>query len=171
MKSLLPPARNPSRNGARLRAWIFCTFLALTFPALTSRGDAPAGRILKVLPHLVDGEGRIALAPSLYQRDAYQARLRQHPDLVATVRYDVNCRVTGRKPSPLKLRLSLRTERRADADPLILEAAVKPGLFGRSWQTLTLDTSAYQQAGKVLAWQLELLEGEQVIGAQKSFLW
>ncbi len=138
---------------------------------MTGRGDAPAGRILKVLPHLVDAEGRIALAPSLYQRDAYQARLRQHPELVAAVRYDVNCRVTGRKPSPLKLRLTLRTERQAETAPVILETTVKPGLFGRSWQTLTVDAVAYQQAGKVLAWQLELLDGDRVIGTRKSFLW
>ena len=146
-------------------------FLLLTLPAMTVRGAVPSGRILKVPPHFVDAEGRIALAPSLYQRDAYQARLRQHPELVSGMRYDVNCRVTGRQSAPLRLRLTLRTDRRMDADPVILEAPVKRGLLGRSWQSLTLDNATYQQAGKVVAWQLEMIEGGQVIGVQKSFLW
>src|SRR5688500_13165598 len=53
--------------------------------------DSPApSRIHKVLHHLVDSRGRIALAPSLFERDAYQVHLRERPELIAGSRFDVH---------------------------------------------------------------------------------
>jgi hypothetical protein len=51
----------------------------LCLPLLASplvAAPAKPAKIVKVLPHYVDLEGRIALAPSLFERDAYQAVLR-----------------------------------------------------------------------------------------------
>ena len=44
-------------------------------------GSGGSGRILKVLPHLLDGKGHHTLSPSLLERDAYQAELRLHPEI------------------------------------------------------------------------------------------
>lgn len=130
-----------------------------------------AGRILKVLPHLLDAEGRVARAPSLFQRDAYQSHLRQHPEKVSTQRFDVHCKVHRRANSELQLRLTLRTANRPESEPVILEAPVKSGLWGRAWQSLTLDPEVYRTAGKVVAWRMEMLENGTVISSQSSFLW
>ena len=47
---------------------------------MASQASAATGRVLKVLPHLLDTNGLHTLKPSLYERDAYQAYLRKHPD-------------------------------------------------------------------------------------------
>jgi len=44
----------------------------------TFASDAASGRVVKVLPLLLDLKGRDAVSPSLYDRDAYQVYLRQH---------------------------------------------------------------------------------------------
>lgn len=159
--------------GRRSRWWatVIGCWGALHLIAQAAGGAVHSGRILKVLPHLVDAQGRIALAPSLFQRDAYQAQLRQHPELVSSQQYDVNCQVAGRPSDTLKVRLLLRTALRAETDPIILEAPVKRGWFGRSWQSLKLDPATYRTAGNVVAWRAELLAGNAVIGAQNSFFW
>lgn len=139
--------------------------------ALAAGAAAVSGAILKVLPHLQDTEGRIAVAPSLFQRDAYQAHLRQHPEKVSTLRYDIQCRVSGRPSESVTLRLNLRTSQRAEDKPLVVEVPVKRRWFGRSWQTVTLDPAVYRASGDVLAWRAELLAGSTVIASQNSFLW
>src|SRR5437899_2397501 len=50
-------------------------FLLVISAALlqSSHATAATGRIIKVLPHLLDLQGHHALSPSLYDRDAYQA--------------------------------------------------------------------------------------------------
>ena len=133
--------------------------------------SASEGRILKVLPHLLDARGRPALAPSLFQRDAYQAHLRQHPDEVSTIRYDVNWQARRSVGKNLRVQLMLRTANRAPNDPLKLETAVEPHWFGRAWTSLQPDAQIYRAVGKVLAWKVTLFDGETVLGTQQSFLW
>src|SRR2546426_12798914 len=57
--------------------------------------QAATGRVVKVLPHFLDLQGRHTIHPSLYERDAYQALLRQHPEKRAGVRFDVEWRTRG----------------------------------------------------------------------------
>ena len=59
------------------------TLIVLTLCCLAMAASAAAelsGKVVKVLPHYLDLEGRHTLSPSLYERDAYQAVLRQHPE-------------------------------------------------------------------------------------------
>src|SRR5262245_61570881 len=84
--------------------------LMLLVSALPS-AQAALGRINKVLPHYLDQEGRHTLAPSLFERDAYQARLRQNPSLRSAIRFDVNWKAVGAPHSNLKLRLELRSSK------------------------------------------------------------
>lgn len=132
--------------------------------------QAGSGKVLKVLPHFLDREGRHALSPSLYERDAYQAQLRKHPEQVSALRFDVNWSVDGARPANLRLRVEARGGKAA-AQPKVLETTVKPGWSGGAWSAVTLDKEAWQLLGGVIAWRVTLWDGEQMLAEQKSFLW
>jgi len=51
--------------------------------------SAATGKILKVLPQFLDTKGRNSLSPSLYERDAYQVVLREHPERRSAMRFYV----------------------------------------------------------------------------------
>jgi hypothetical protein len=143
---------------------------ALTLVAGTLAQAAEA-RILKVLPHLLDSKGRHALAPSLYERDAYQAELRKHPDTVHGLRFDVNWSSPASVKGPLTLRMELRTANRPEAPNIVIETSVKPGMFGRKWNFLALTGEQYREYGTVLAWRATLLDGGRELATKTSFLW
>src|SRR5579864_480172 len=70
--------------------------------------DPVSGRVIKVLPFFLDQQGHIATSPSLYDRDAYQAELREHTNLVSGLRYDVLWSAKNADGTKLKLRVELR---------------------------------------------------------------
>src|SRR2546423_2524757 len=86
--------------------WAF--FLLLCFVTAEDCACAATGRVIKVLPHFVDDQGRHTLAPSLYERDAYQAFLREHPDKRSGMRFDVQWKKKGPVWEDLKLRVEGR---------------------------------------------------------------
>ena len=134
--------------------------------------SASEPRIIKVLPHLLDAQGRHSLSPSLYERDAYQAILRKNPALVSGVRYDVRWKGSLPDKRPLHLRLYLRTFRRDAPGPIILEQELKPGWFpGSHWAGISLTGTEFQATGEVQAWRAVLLDGETEVAHQESFLW
>ena len=149
------------------RYFIFVFLLAATFSAV-----AATGRVTKVLPHFLDLKGRHSLSPSLYDRDAYQAQLRQHPEQRSALRFDVLWRATG-----VKTKLKLRAELRGTAHGNLprqttLETELDPKLAGRSrWSKVKLAGEEYKNFGDVTAWRVTLWDGEQLVGEQKSFLW
>ena len=133
--------------------------------------NAATGRVLKVLPHYLDAQGRHTLAPSLYERDAYQARLRAHPELRSGLRFDIWCKARGAAAGPVKLRLELRGTAQGDLPTqLVLESEIKPRWFSR-WVSLPLTGEDYQKFGETTAWRATLWEGTRLIDEQKSFLW
>jgi len=77
--------------------------LSATFAA-----DAVSGRVVKVLPLLLDLKSRDAVSPSLYDRDAYQVYLRQHTNEISAIRFDVLWKASNAKGAKLKLRVELR---------------------------------------------------------------
>jgi hypothetical protein len=131
--------------------------------------QAGGGKVLKVLPHFLDLEGRHALSPSLFERDAYQAHLRKNPAEVSALRFDVNWSADG-KPANLRIRIEARGGKAA-VQPKQVETTVKPGWTGSSWSAVTLDKVAFKELGGVTAWRVTLWDGEQLLGEQKSFLW
>ena len=143
-------------------------FLAMTFPA-----GAATGRVLKVLPHYLDLKGRHALSPSLYDRDAYQAQLRQHPEQRSALRFDVLWRARSSTNGKLKLRAELRGIARGELPrEATLESEVEVKASGTSrWSALKLEGENYKNLGEVTAWRVTLWDGEQLVGEQKSFLW
>lgn len=132
---------------------------------------AATGRVIKVLPHFLDLKGRHALSPSLYDRDAYQAQLRQHPEQRSAVRYDVFWKAKAASSATLKLRVELRGIAQGNLPrQTTLEKEVKPGTFSR-WTSLTLGGDEHKNLGEVTAWRASLWDGDQLVAEQKSFLW
>ena len=140
-----------------------------------ARADGPApltGRVVKVLPLLLNLRGQDSLSPSLFERNAYQFYLRQHTNEISAVRYDVLWRASGAAATNLTLRLELRAIG-PDGGPLLtnLETnAPAPGYFGR-WTMLKLAGDDYKKLGEVVAWRASLWSGDRLLGEQKSFLW
>src|SRR5579872_4478797 len=84
--------------------------ILLMFPlGLTSIQAAALveGHILKVLPQLLDKEGRNSKTPSLYDRDAYQAYLRLHPAEISALRFAVQWKAKAPDTEPLRLRVEI----------------------------------------------------------------
>ena len=130
-----------------------------------------ATKIIKVLPHYLDMEGRHTLNPSLYQRDAYQAQLRKKPELCSTLRFDVQWKGSSQYSDAYKLRMEVITSKVFATKPLVLEQSVKPrGIWSR-WSTLKMAPEQFRQMGEVVSWRATLWEGEKQVAEQKSFLW
>src|ERR1043165_2124300 len=111
---------------------IFCSCL------LASHSFAATGRCIKVLPHFLDLQGRAALSPSLYDRDAYQVVLREHPEKRSGIRFDMQWKTKGPAWSDLKLRVELRGVAQGNLPKqMVLERDLATtGLFSR-WTSMT----------------------------------
>ncbi|HEX9045414.1 MAG TPA: hypothetical protein VF988_00185 [Verrucomicrobiae bacterium] len=149
--------------------FILLALLALVVP---SRGaDAVSGKIVKVLPFFLDQHGRDALSPSLFDRDAYQARLRQHTNLVSGMRFDVQWTARKAADQNIKIALELRGIGTNSVPKLqTIETNVVAGRFHR-WTALPLVGDDYRNFGSILAWRVTLWNNGQLLGEQKSFLW
>lgn len=144
-------------------------FITVLLASTALLAHAGSGKVLKVLPHFLDQQGRHTLSPSLFERDAYQAHLRKNPAEVSALRFDLEWSAAG-KPANLRIRVEARGAKAA-AQPKVVETTVKPGWNGSAWSAVTLDKEAYQQLGGVAAWRVTLWDGEQMLAEQKSFLW
>jgi hypothetical protein len=138
---------------------------AATIPAATS------GRVLKVLPLLLDLRGHDAISPSLFDRDAYQAFLRQHTNEISAIRFDILWKASNLKGATLKLRAELRgVGDHGLPRQTVLETEVTPAYF-RSWTPLKLEGDQLKNFGALVAWRVTLWDGDQLLAEQKSFLW
>lgn len=130
---------------------------------------AASARIVKVLPQFVDQQGRIALNPSLYERDAYQVYLRQNPDKRSAIRFSVQW--ASKDTRHLTLKVEMRGNRGRLGTSARIEAPVKfRGLF-TSWAKVSLDGDAAKEFGDLSAWRATLWDGDRMVAEQKSFLW
>jgi hypothetical protein len=147
-----------------------CCFSAMALPAAAAA--TTTGRVIKVLPHYLDLNGLHTLSPSLYERDAYQAVLRQHPEKRSGIRFDVEWKASGKPEAPLKLRVEMRGNAKTDpAHQTVLEQEVKPGGWFGHWTSLPLTGKQYESFGDLTAWRVTLWEGDRLLSEQKSFLW
>ena len=118
-----------------------------------------------MLPHWLDLQGRHTLSPSLLERDAYQAKLRADRTLCSGIRFDVKW--AKNTSGTVKLQLELRVT--GEAKPIVRELAVKPSRRG-GWDAVTLDGDAFRAMGKIIAWQVLLLDGDIELAERRSFL-
>jgi hypothetical protein len=148
-------------------------YLALLVSCLTAmQANAATGRVIKMLPFFVDLQQRHSLAPSLFERDAYQFQLRQHPEQQSGMLFDVHWKTKGTAWAPVKLRVELRGVLQGNRPTQsVLEKEVQPGGWFSRWTGLKLSGAEYKLLGEVTAWRATLWEGDQLLGEQKSFLW
>ena len=152
-----------------MRRLIIACLIIGTFTALAA--DAVTGRIVKVLPLFLDAQGRDATAPSLFERDAYQAYLREHTNQVSAIRYAVQWKAAPSGTEKLKLRIELRGIGEGGVPKFkSLETEVAAGTFSQ-WSNLMLGGEDYKKIGSVVAWRVILWSGDRQLGEQKSFLW
>ncbi len=129
------------------------------------------GKIVKVLPHLLDAQGRHTLSPSLFDRDAYQFHLRTHRDLVSGARFDIQWKAKRARVATLKIRLELLTTTSTKDRPLVFEQAVAANSRMARWKKIPVVGEDFEKAGELIAWRVTLWDGETLLAEQKSFLW
>lgn len=156
-----------------MRHRIISALAAASLLALSPPARAATGGVIKVLPQFLDLEGRSSLSPSLYERDAYQATLRLHPERRSGLRFHVQWKTKGSVWEPLTLRLELRGTVQGDLPrELVLdEPLLTKGKSLARWTGITLTSDQYKLLGSVTAWRVSLWEGQRLLGSQQSFLW
>jgi hypothetical protein len=144
-------------------------FIPLLFLCALLAGCSTAPKVVKVLPHLRDREGRIALSPSLYDRDAYQAQLRAQPAERSGLQFDIQWRApaTGR----LKLMVEMRGALSNQITTARMEVPLRSGGKTSRWAKATLVGEDYTKFGDLAAWRVSLWNGGDLLAEQRSFLW
>jgi len=153
-----------------MRTLLLCLFtLGLLIPVHAA--GSGADRVVKVLPFFLDTEGRIAKSPSLFDRDAYQAFLREHTNDISAVRYDVLWKAAKNTAEKTVLRVELRGVGEHGTPKLkTLETEVTQR-GSRHWTNLLLGGDDYKNFGAVVAWRVSLWRGGTQLDEQTSFLW
>jgi hypothetical protein len=168
-------------GGDRIFSVVRPTFLLLWLAgAMLAGGEPPAripappqGHVSKVLPHLLDLQGRHTVSPSLFDRDAYQAYLKQHPEAVSGIRYDVRWRaqrVPENQPILVRLELQGMFEGKFPRQRTLEQTFTGRAAWGE-WTGLALTGPEYADFGKITAWRVTLWCGEELLDEYKSFLW
>jgi len=157
-----------ARGAAYGRAVRWMTFQVLCWllAALTVRADS--ARIIKVLPQYLDQKGHHALRPSLYERDAYQAYLRKHPELCSALRFEVEWKAAGLKEAVL--RVEVRGNLKGQPQQAVAEGKATRGWLS-NWGTARLEGEAFRKLGEITAWRATLWSEGRQVAEQKSFLW
>ena len=149
---------------------LFLTLVVCLGVAASAR--AAEGHVFKVLPQFLDQQGREALTPSLYDRDAYQAHLRQNPTNISTLRFAVQWKVSFSKSDARKLRVEVRgAEKEGLPSQTTLELPLTKRHAFSHWDYVVFDKDKYKTFGEVTAWRVTLWDGDQLLDEQKSFLW
>tara|TARA_Y100000588_G_scaffold315337_1_gene343362 strand:+ start:253 stop:687 length:435 start_codon:yes stop_codon:yes gene_type:complete len=129
----------------------------------TSSGDTG---LIKVLPHYLDKEGQHSDGPTLLHRDSHQNRLIKNPELVHSIRYDVQWFGEGE----VTLRLELRSGKR-DSNPIIKKRTLSAGLGFNHWSSIDISPEIYREFGQPYSWQVSLWRDKKMLDKRESFLW
>jgi len=112
------------------------------------------------------------VSPSLYDRDAYQARLRRNPKQRSGMIFDIQWKSSIPRAEELKLRVELRGEAfGAPPRTLTLEKVLEERHRFSHWTGVPLAGDTYRQFGEVTAWRVTLWNRDRLLSEQKSFLW
>jgi hypothetical protein len=146
----------------------FYILLLLTLAPFVRAGE---GRVIKVLPQFLDKKGEHTLSPSLYERDAYQFYLRDHPSERAALRLAVQWKAKAVDWSRLRLRAEMRGLEGGSMHTVTVEEPVKKNGHFSSWSEVRIEGLDYQNLGQLAAWRVTLWEGGHQLGELQSFLW
>jgi hypothetical protein len=147
----------------------FRPLFAVLWFGLALSAAAATSKVVKVLPHFLDAKGRHSLSPSLYDRDAYQAHLREKPKLRSGLRFDIEYRAV--KAAQPRLRVEMRTIKEGRPQIKTLESPVKTSVYFTRWAKLGVSGEEYRQLGELNGWRVTLWDGDQLLGERRSFLW
>jgi hypothetical protein len=150
----------------KLARW-FC-FVAMV-ALLAADARAATARIIKTLPHFLDLQGKHTLHPSLFERDAYQAELKRHPDRCSGMRFDVQWKSHDIKTATV--RLEVRGAKTPPRKTEVFEHEVKAGGFFRRWSSLRVEGKDFERIGQIMAWRVSVWDGGELLAEEKSFLW
>lgn len=137
---------------------------------VTCVASAAEQRVIKVLPHLVDKEGRHARSPSLFERDAYQAWLRDNSQEQSGIRYDIQWQsyISGEYTMKLEL-LGKAAQGRANSK--IIEVKLTVTNRRRHWDAIEFKDEEFKEFGQIVAWRVSIWQGEELLAKKQSFLW
>jgi hypothetical protein len=155
----------------RLALALVLALVSLSSLAADPATNVVAGRVIKVLPLFLDTNGVDAPSPSLFDRDAYQAQLRRHPELVSAMRFDILWKTLSATNEQVTVRAELRG---VGEHALPTVATLETNLMTKSarhWTSLKIAGADYQNLGSLVAWRVTLWNGDTMLGEQKSFLW
>ena len=108
------------------------------------------GRIIRGLPQFLDLKGRNAISPSLYDRDAYQAALRQHPEKRSGLRFATQWKTKGVAWGELKVIVEMRGVAAANLpEELVIERTVHPGRWFTTWTNVDVTGEQYKALGEI----------------------
>ena len=138
----------------------------------SSAAEPSEVKIVKTLRHLLDKQGRHTISPSLLDRDAYQAFLRDHPENVTGLRFDVQWRREKRDMGNLKLRVEIRHGSGSTIENVTQTVAIETPSRRRSqWQQIAITGDAYRALHEVIAWRVSIWQEGAELASQESFLW
>jgi hypothetical protein len=174
---MMPPVPSDAVRSSRSLPMV-CRIAALLLLCCgvlsATAADRKTARLIKVLPHYLDSEGRHSVNPSLFDRDVYQFELRHDPERRSGLRFDVLWRTwsPGKgDQTPLTLKIELRGSRAPAQDPIVIDTPVKRGRRYSQWTKVRLPDESYQALGELVAWRVTLWRDDQLLAEQKSFLW
>ncbi len=132
----------------------------------------PVVEIKKTLRHLLDSDGRHTKSPSLLDRDAYQAHLKENPAEVNGLRFDLQIRYASRTPAPVTIRVEIRHGKGTDILNATFETPFEPKKRRRSqWGKLLIEKKDFRDLGEIIAWRVSLMDGDETLATDESFLW
>jgi hypothetical protein len=143
-------------------------FVLLFFAFVAGAGE---GKVIKVLPQFLDKEGRHALSPSLYERDAYQFILRRSPTKQAALRLAVQWKAKNVDWSKLTLHAEMRGLTNDILHSITLEQSVHKTGHYSNWSEVKIEGEKFHEFGRLVAWRVSLWEGDRQLGQLQSFLW
>ena len=160
---MLQPVQRMSKI---LQRWVIAVFLASAF----SLGAAEV-RVVKVLPLLQDTKGRTAVAPSLFERDAYQADLRRGKETAAGMIFQTQVKIKNAPAAPLKIKLEARPATINDGTSFVTEQKLEKQTAFSGWISIAIGQVDWKKLKGVSAWRITIWEGDKMVAEQKSFLW
>lgn len=143
----------------------------MTWLALALCAHAESAKIIKVLPHFLDLKGRDTVNPSLFDRDAYQAELRNNPSKRSALRFDVHWKAPYYDYDSLRLRIEAKGLKGRETNAVVLEQPLKLGSIFSQWSAVKIAGEQYEKFGELIAWRATLVSGTNVVAEQRSFLW
>jgi hypothetical protein len=150
--------------------WFIVSLVAIFIAVAPSRA-ADTAKVAKVLPQYLDLKGRTSISPSLYERDVYQAKLLQNPDMRSGLVFNVLWK-SGKVEKPLKLRVEARGVLRGKSASTVTQekAVTHAGTFG-SWEKFTVTGDDFKNLETLTAWRATLWDGDTQLSEYKSHLW